>query len=1468
MTRKPPHDTSPLTEQEKIPALSPAEISSAIKKEPNIMDKMQRYTVVKRNGSLVPFRRERIFLAIEAAFRDIKTVEKDTPLPAELHQIVEQITNLVIADLLILASKGASLTVEGIQDQVEICLMKAGHHDIAKGYIIYRDHHKALREDSPQNLKIIRGDGIAVRFNPMKIASSIEEAFRRTEQTEGPATEQIVDAVNMLTQKIVARAVSLSKGGHLLNIPLIDDEIEQQLMKEGFFSVAKNFILYRASIGEQGHFRFEHAIPSEERKQRQFTIVGTDKSSRTITEAQLLSRLKYACRGIEDLTSAEELLESSIANFYEGIKESEVDQANVMAARAKIEIEPAYSKVAARLLLDVLYRETMEISASDPSLESAHRDYFKKYLKFAIKVDRVTPDLLKFDLDKLARAMQLQRDDQFTYLGLQTLYDRYFLHDNQRRLETPQIFWMRVAMGLALNEKEQLNERAIEFYDVLSKFQFTSGTPTLFNSGTNHSQLSSCYLSTVMDDLHNIFKVVADDAQLSKWAGGIGNDWTNVRATGATIKGTNGKSQGVIPFLKVANDTAVAVNQCFSPETAVYTAKGTMPISDISIGDLVLGISGNYRQVTDKFAYNQKDPMVAITVKHAIEPITVTAGHPFYAIRHVPKEQAISRTLQWIKKGKVKCEWVEANALKEGDYIAQVIPTEVVSVPGFEQEDARLYGILLGDGHLSKEGQQWGVSGNPEKDKHLEFVRHYLKSRGIHSWETGRGETYLQIHWAYGKGVVRNATDGRFVGSGEPTLPFCYEDIYDENKQKRIAPRLSHLPRPLALAMIQGLLETDGNVSRGKEVTFTNTSRSLIDGLRYQLLRLGIPTAGQYRVRNNEHVGKRSDGTLAHFKGNTACYDLRIPATEEIAKITESKAITKSNWFTIGNHIFTRIKKTASSPISPFVFDLKVEDDESYMTTAGLAHNGGKRKGAMCAYLETWHLDIEDFLELRKNTGDERRRTHDMNTANWIPDLFMKRINANGTWTLFSPSDVPDLHDLYGAAFEKRYIEYEKMADEGKIKLFKRMDALQLWRRMLSMLFETGHPWITFKDPSNIRSPQDHVGVVHSSNLCTEILLNTSKEETAVCNLGSISLIEHMTEKGIDEKKLASTIRTAVRMLDNVIDINFYPTPEARHSNLQHRPIGMGLMGFQDALYMMNISYASHEAVKFADTCMEMIAYYAILASSELAKERGAYSTYKGSKWERGLLPIDTLELLEKERGEPIEVDHSCSMDWKAVRESIKKYGMRNSNTMAIAPTATISNITGCTQSIEPMYKHLFVKSNLSGEFTIPNLFLVDRLKKLGLWDKNMLDDLKYFDGSIAEIERIPQEIKQVFLTAFEIDPEWIIECASRRQKWIDMGQSLNLYIAEPSGKKLHQMYINAWKKGLKTTYYLRCLGATQIEKSTTDINKRGLQPRWMKNKSASSNIQLDREEDQTAPAKEKPIVIVCNLEEGCESCQ
>ena len=1050
------------------------------------------FTVVKRNGSMVPFRRDRIFKALEAAFCDTKKVDKLQTISDDLLQTINEVTDKVAELLLELAAKGACLTVEGIQDMVEVTLMKMGHHDVARDYIIYRDSHKALRDDSPQNLKIERSDGTIVRFNPIKVASSIENAFRHSEHAEGPSSDAIIEASNLITQKVVAKAIALAKEGQSLHVTFVQDEIEQQLMREGFFSIAKDFIIQRASQGDVS-MGYKDEKRETEKDQRQFIIVSHKGQKKFISGSELHHRIKFACRGLENLVSSDDLLEESVKNFYEDMKESEVDQANIMAARAKIEVDPAYSKVAARLLLDITYRETMEISASSPSLESAHREYFKNYIDHGISIGRISPALKEFDLDKISKAMQLQRDDQFTYLGLQTLYDRYFIHENQKRLETPQIFWMRVSMGLALNEKpEEKTQRAIEFYDVLSTFHFVSSTPTLFNSGTNHSQLSSCFLSTVVDDLSHIFKVISDDAQLSKWAGGLGNDWSNVRATGSMIKGTNGSSQGVIPFLKVANDTAVAVNQ------------------------------------------------------------------------------------------------------------------------------------------------------------------------------------------------------------------------------------------------------------------------------------------------------------------------------------------------------------------------------------------GGKRKGAMCAYLETWHLDIEDFLELRKNTGDERRRTHDMNTANWIPDLFMKRVSENGTWTLFSPSDTPDLHDLYGKAFEERYQQYEKMAEEGQIKLFKKIEAMQLWRKMLSMLFETGHPWITFKDPSNIRSPQDHMGVVHSSNLCTEILLNTSMSETAVCNLGSINLAMHMTSQGLDEKKLAATVKAAVRMLDNVIDINFYPIPETRNANMQHRPIGLGLMGFQDALYTQNISYASYEAVQFADTSMEMISYYAILASSELAKEKGAYPSYKGSKWDRGLLPIDTNALLEKERGGYLEHDTTMTMNWQVVRDSIKQYGMRNSNTMAIAPTATISNITGVTQSIEPTYKHLYVKSNLSGEFTTPNTHLVERLKKLNLWDAEMIDDLKYFDGSIYEIERIPADVKEVFLTAFEVAPDWLIECASRRQKWIDMGQSLNLYLYEPSGKKLHEMYMLAWTKGLKTTYYLRTLAATQIEKSTTDINRRGLQPRWMKNKSASSNIQVDRqqsaEKEPAAPKKTRPLS--CSLEEGCESCQ
>ncbi|HEX7655130.1 MAG TPA: ribonucleoside-diphosphate reductase subunit alpha, partial [Verrucomicrobiae bacterium] len=760
----------------------------------------------------------------------------------------------------------------------------------------------------------------------------------------------------------------------------------------------------------------------------------------------------------------------------------------ILAARARIEQEPDYTYVAARLLLQKIYREALPPGTVAGEAAGRQREHFANYLAAGVTAGRLAPELLTFDLPRLAAALRPDRDGQFTYMGVQTLYDRYFIHQAGRRLETPQYFWMRVAMGLALNEGPQREDRVIEFYDVLSTFRFVSSTPTLFNAGTLHPQLSSCYLSTVMDDLDHIFKVIADDARLSKWAGGLGNDWTNVRATGAHIQGTNGTSQGVIPFLKVANDTAVAVNQ------------------------------------------------------------------------------------------------------------------------------------------------------------------------------------------------------------------------------------------------------------------------------------------------------------------------------------------------------------------------------------------GGKRKGAMCAYLETWHLDIEDFLELRKNTGDERRRTHDMNTANWIPDLFMKRVRANAHWTLFSPNDTPDLHDLFGAAFEQRYEAYERQAEAGQITLFKRVEAVALWRRMLTLLFETGHPWITFKDPSNIRSPQQHVGVVHSSNLCTEILLNTSAEETAVCNLGSINLAAHLAARGLDGDLVARTVRTAMRMLDNVIEINFYPTPEARTANLRHRPVGLGLMGFQDALYHLRLPYASEAAVEFADTSMELIAYHALLASAELAQERGAYSTFPGSLWAQGKLPIDTIERLATERGGDLTMDRTVRLNWSRVRTAIREHGLRHSNTMAIAPTATISNIVGVSQSIEPTYKHLFAKANLSGDFTTANTWLVADLKRLGLWDAAMLDDLKYYDGSIQEIERIPAELKALYRTAFEVEPQWLIECASRRQKWIDMGQSLNLYLAQPNGRQLHEMYQLAWEKGLKTTYYLRSQAATQIEKSTTDVNRRGLQPRWMKNKSASADIAVHRE---PTPEEQQACSLEAQRNGGtCEACQ
>ena len=948
-----------------------------------------------------------------------------------------------------------------------------------------------------KQFQVLKRDGRVIEFDETRIYLAIEAALKADAGLvqDHVAPETLQADAQRLTSEVVELCLSRLKEDEALEIERIQDVVEEKLMIGGFHGAAKRYIVYREERRKARAIRGDRTVDGETQENLYVTL--PDGGTEVLDPSRLKRDIHGACRGVEDKCQASELFDETMRNLYDGVRIDEVDKAMVMTAKALIEIEPAYTYVAARLLLNQIYEEVLPKFDSPVELPKVHRDHFRDYLQRGIAAERLTPDLLKFDLDKLAEALELERDQQFAYMGIQTIYDRYLIHVNDKRIETPQYFFMRVSMGLAINE-ENREARAIEFYNTLSSFRFMSSTPTLFNAGTLHPQLSSCYLSTVDDDLESIFKLVADDARLSKWAGGLGNDWTNIRATGSHIHGTNGESQGVIPFLKVANDTAVAVNQ------------------------------------------------------------------------------------------------------------------------------------------------------------------------------------------------------------------------------------------------------------------------------------------------------------------------------------------------------------------------------------------GGKRKGAMCAYLETWHLDIEDFLELRRNTGDERRRTPDMNTANWIPDLFMKRVKEGAKWTLFSPGDVPDLHDLYGKAFEKRYEEYEAMAKAGKIALFKSVQAEDLWREMLMMLFETGHPWITFKDPSNVRSSQNHCGVVHSSNLCTEILLNTNVEETAVCNLGSVNLTKHIQDGVLNEEMIAKTVRTAIRMLDNVIDINFYPTPEARNANLRHRAVGLGVMAFQDALYKLRIPYASQEAVEFADRSMEMISYYAILTSSELAAERGTYKTYKGSKWDRGLLPIDTVELLEKERGGYLTLYRSSQSDWTPVRDSIAQHGVRNSNTMAIAPTATIANIIGVSQSIEPTYKNLYAKANLSGNFIVLNDYLVEQLKERGLWDAKMVEDLKYYDGSVMEIDRVPADMKEIFRTSFEVDSKWLIACAARRQKWIDMGQSLNLYFdirqvpeGQKTGRVLSDMYFFAWEAGLKTTYYLRTLAATQIEKSTVNPNNNGGQAKWMKSQSASANIEVQPNGNNGHDHDLKPAVPTCSiLDPECEACQ
>jgi ribonucleoside-diphosphate reductase alpha chain len=928
--------------------------------------------------------------------------------------------------------------------------------------------------------KIIRRNGAVVGFEPAKISVAMTKAYLAVGGSQGAASARIRELVADLTGGVVNALVRRQPQGGTFHIEDIQDQVELALMRAGQHDVARSYVLYRE---ERARARAHEKAIARGSRPAGPALHVVEKGERKALDLSALDRLLAAsCAGLEPGATPAVIRESLLRDLYDGVPMEEVRKSAILAARALIEKDPAYSYATARLLLHTVRLEVIGEEVSQAQMATRYASYFPEFIDRGIAAELLDPALASFDLARLGKALNASRDLQFGYLGLQTLYDRYFLHERGQRIELPQAFFMRVAMGLALNEMDR-EARAIEFYNVLSTFDFMSSTPTLFNAGTLRSQLSSCYLTTVADDLTGIYDAIKENALLAKYAGGLGNDWTPVRALGSHIKGTNGKSQGVVPFLKVVNDTAVAVNQ------------------------------------------------------------------------------------------------------------------------------------------------------------------------------------------------------------------------------------------------------------------------------------------------------------------------------------------------------------------------------------------GGKRKGAVCSYLETWHLDIEEFLELRKNTGDDRRRTHDMNTANWIPDLFMKRVMENAEWTLFSPSDALELHDAVGRKFEAAYLRYEDKAARGELKLFKKVPAVHLWRKMLSMLFETGHPWITFKDPCNLRSPQQHVGVVHSSNLCTEITLNTGADEIAVCNLGSVNLVAHLITHGdgstaLDFDKLRQTVRTAMRMLDNVIDINYYAVDKARNSNLRHRPVGMGIMGFQDCLHKLRIAYASDEAVEFADRSMEMVSYCAYWASTELAAERGPYPTFKGSLWDQGILPQDTLDLLAAERGGYVELDRSSLLDWEPLRARIREHGMRNSNCIAIAPTATIANIIGVSASLEPTYQNLYVKSNLSGEFTVTNEYLVSDLKGAGLWDEVMISDLKYFDGNLARIDRVPAELRRLYATAFEIEPKWLVEAGARRQKWIDQSQSLNIYMAGASGKKLDETYKLAWLRGLKTTYYLRAMGATHAEKSTSKAGALNAVP-------SGSGDTLEAKPEK---GEEPKFCAIDNLE--CEACQ
>jgi ribonucleoside-diphosphate reductase alpha chain len=1144
-------------------------------------------------------------------------------------------------------------------------------------------------------------------------------------------------------------------------------------------------------------------------------------------------------------TDPARVADRALAGLHAGGTAADLDALAVRTAAELIAEEPEYSRLAARLLARTIAAETAAhgITAFSDGIALGHREGL---------IGDTTADFVAANAAALDAAVDTANaegaDRRFEYFGLRTVYDRYLLRHPAHRtvVETPQHFLLRVACGLSRTADE-----AIAFYRLMSSLAYLPSSPTLFNSGTRHTQMSSCYLlDSPQDNLESIYDMYGRIARLSKFAGGIGVAWTRVRSRGALIRGTNGHSNGIVPWLNTLDASVQAVNQCFAPETPVYTADGTKAIGDVQIGDLVLGISGTYRTVTGKFAYLQRDPMVSVSIKHQIEPLHVTAGHPFYAIRGVPMEQSGARTMRQLAKGKVRAAWVDAGQLQKGDYVGQVIPTETVPVDGLTDDDARLYGILLGDGHLASDGDEWGVSGNPDTDTHLPFVRDYLTDRGIHYWESGSGTAYTQIRWATGHGVRRDTVTGRILGAGPATLPFTRDDLYDADRRKRIARRFAHLPRAQTLALLQGLLETDGCVSRGSEISFTTTSPALADGLRYQLLRLGVPSAGQYRERPTGHEGKRADGTRIAFGTVTRAWDVRVPAVPEIAALVGCAPLTKHNWLLWQGCVFSRIRDVRATPAAPLVVDLKVEGDESYMTSSALVHNGGKRKGAACVYLEPWHPDVLEFLELRDNTGEEARRTHNLNLANWIPDLFMRRVEEDGVWSLFDPNELPELPDLWGPAFDAVYEQAER---DGRY--VRQLPARELYARMMRTLAQTGNGWMTFKDAANRTCNQaaEPGNVVHLSNLCTEILEVTSDGETAVCNLGSVQLGAHVGDGGLDWDKLRATVRTAVTFLDRVIDINYYPTGQAAASNPRWRPVGLGVMGLQDVFFRLGLPFDSAEAREISTRIAEEIYLTALETSCDLAAASGPHPAFAETHAARGRLQPDLWD----------GVTPTQTARWTALRTRVPAHGLRNSLLVAVAPTATIASIAGAYECIEPQVSNLFKRETLSGEFLQINTYLVRELKARGLWTAEIRDRIKRAEGSVQDITELPDDIRALYRTAWELPQRALIDLAAARSPYIDQSQSLNLFMADPTIGKLSSMYRYAWSTGLKTTYYLRSRPATRIQQATVPAAG------GSGGTSAATPAPAPTPAPAAVPLADE-AVIACSLEnpEACEACQ